>query len=92
MTDPHPRDTAQHGTGLTAGKTANLLDDAERAGPRETAVPDPGDDQDLCLLLRADAGNAPEALAVASRVDGAADFVVSKFDGDNHAGQDDIVV
>ena len=92
LADLHPGQGAQHRARLAAWQPADLLDDGERAGTREPAVPDPRHDEDLRLLLGTDSGSPPEALAIPSRVDRAADLVVCELDGDNHARQHHIVI
>jgi len=65
-------DATHHRAGLPAGQPSDLLDQGERAQPREPAIGQPRHEQHLRLYFRTHAGNLPRRRP--SRVDGSANL------------------
>ena len=70
--DPDASDAAHHRARLPAGQPTDLLDQGERAHPREPAIGQPRHEQHLRLYFRTHAGNLPGRQP--SRVDGSANL------------------
>jgi hypothetical protein len=90
--DPDAGRSPDHGGGLAAGHPAHLLDDGQGARPRQPAVPDPRDDQDLGLVLGVDPGSPVPPGLVPRGIDGAANLGVRKLYRDHHSRQHHFVV